>query len=92
MFFWKVSDDEEDDEVYSDPNIGSQEDQSNPASMLKASGSATTGDLFGGCTVPFCDLTLDICTLSPLICLFVPILQYFLLIVGGKFFVKYFTE
>ncbi|XP_030521511.2 E2F transcription factor-like E2FE isoform X2 [Rhodamnia argentea] len=38
----RVSDDEEDDEVYSDPNMGSQEDQSNPAPVLKATGSATT--------------------------------------------------
>ncbi|KAF8005997.1 hypothetical protein BT93_K0317 [Corymbia citriodora subsp. variegata] len=38
----RVSDDEEDDEVYSDPNISSQEDQSNPTSVLKASGSATS--------------------------------------------------
>ncbi|XP_030476477.2 E2F transcription factor-like E2FE isoform X2 [Syzygium oleosum] len=43
----RVSDDEEDDEVYSDPNLGSQEEQSNPASVPKASGSATTGDLIG---------------------------------------------
>lgn len=38
----RVSDDEEEDEVYSDPNISSQEDQSNPAPVLQASGSATS--------------------------------------------------